>query len=321
MAIKGAKFGAAVLTAASLAWSSQAVAEVPESADPIKIVQNNWTSQLVLSHIAGKLLEDMGYKVEYVPSNNQLQFPVMGQGDVHLQVEVWEGTHKVPFETEVAAGRIVDAGTHEAITREEWWYPTYVEENCPGLPDWKALDACAEMFATAETAPKGRYVGGPVDWGKHHSERIEALGMNFVEVPVGQAATLWAELDAAYKRKEPIVLFNWTPNWVEAKYEGRFVDFPDFAEECLTDPSWGLNPDMIYDCGAPKQGWLKKAVWSGMQEKWPAAFAFVQRMSFTNPQIAEASALVDVDGLTPVEAATKWIEENEEVWKAWIPSS
>jgi glycine betaine/proline transport system substrate-binding protein len=205
------------------------------------------------------------------------------------------------------------------VTREEWWVPDYVKETCPDLPDWKALDACADKFATAETKPKGRFVGPPADWGKHYSERIQALKMKFQEVPVGQAATLWAELQAAYDRKEPVVLFNWTPNFIEAKFEGEFVEFPDYEEACHTDPAWGSNPEAVYDCGAPKKGWLKKAAWKGVQETWPAAFKLFQNMNFTNPQIADAAAMVDVQGMTPEEAATKWVEDNEAVWKAWMP--
>ena len=221
-----------------------AEAQIPESTDPIKLVLNNWTSQVVLAQVTGELLEKMGYSVEYVPSDNQLQFAAMANGDLHMQVEVWEGTHITNFLNYVGEGTLLDAGTHLAITREEWWYPLYMEERCPGLPDWQALDACAELFATPETQPKGRYVGGPIDWGKYHNERVEALGMNFHVFNVGQASTLWAELDAAYRREEPVILFNWTPNWVEARYEGRFVDFPDYAPECWTDPAWGSNPDM-----------------------------------------------------------------------------
>ena len=43
-----------------------------------------------------------------------------------------------------------------------------MKEKCPGLPNWEALKepACAEAFSTAETAPKGRYLGGPVDMGR-----------------------------------------------------------------------------------------------------------------------------------------------------------
>jgi len=295
-----------------------ASAAVPESNEPIKIVMNNWTSQNVLANVAGILLEKMGYTVEYVPSDTQLQFQAMANGDLHFQVEVWEGSMITAYDAGIAAG-LVDYGSHDAVTREEWWYPLYVKEVCPGLPDWKALDACADKFAVAETAPKGRFVGPPADWGKHYSERIQALGMNFQEVPAGQAATLWAELQAAYDRKEPVVLFNWTPNFIEAKFEGEFVDFPEYDAACLTDPAWGMNPNAVYDCGAPKSGWLKKAGWSGIAETWPAASAMLMQMNFTNAQIAAAASMVDTDGLTVEEAAAKWVDENEAIWSTWMP--
>ncbi|MFQ5984445.1 MAG: ABC transporter substrate-binding protein [Alphaproteobacteria bacterium] len=307
---------AGLIGSAVLAETGQA--GVPESKDPIKIILNNWTSQVVLANVTGELLKKMGYNVELVPSDNQLQYAGMANGDVHMQIEVWEGTHKTNFLKYVATGNLLDAGTHLAITREEWWYPKYMEERCPGLPDWKALDKCAGEFATPETAPKGRYLGGPIDWGKHHNERVQALGMNFVVVNAGQASTLWAELDAAYRRNEPIVLFNWTPNWVEAKYEGRFVDFPDYAPECLSEPGWGMNPDLAYDCGAPRQGWLKKGAWAGAKDKWPTAWRLLTLINFTNPMIAQASAFVDVDEMTAEEAASNWLEQNEAVWKPWI---
>lgn len=312
---------ASAMACATVAASIPAQAEVPESGDPIRIVLNNWTSQVVLANVVGSVLDEMGYEVEYVPSDNQLQFAAMAGGDLTFQVEVWEGTHLTNFTKFVEEGTLTDAGTHEAITREEWWYPLYMEERCPGLPDWKALQECAEEFATTETAPKGRYLGGPIDWGKHHNERVQSLGMDFVVVNAGQASTLWAELDQAYRRNEPIVLFNWTPNWVEAKYEGRFVDFPDFDPACINDPSWGMNPDMAYDCGAPKSGWLKKAAWSGMKDKWPAAWRVLRAVNFNNAQIAEAAAFVDVDGMTPEEAAQAWLDANEAVWRSWVEAA
>lgn len=292
-------------------------AKAEDSADPIRIVINNWTSQVVLSNVVGQLLEQTGHTVEYKSSDTQLQYTAIAAGDMDFQVEVWEGSMAEPFEKALAAGA-VDLGSHEAVTREDWWYPAYMNEMCPGLPDWKALDACAGKLATAETGTKGRFVGPPADWGKHYSERIQALKMNFEEVPVGQAATLWAELQSAYDRKEPIVLFNWTPNFIEAKFEGQFVEFPTYEPACLSDPKWGSNPDALYDCGAPASGYLKKAGSKNLGEKWPAAAAFLKKVNFTNPQIAAAAAMVDVDGMAPEDAAKKWIVDNEATWKTWL---
>lgn len=292
-------------------------AQEVESIDPIRIVINNWSSQVVLSNVVGQLLQKEGYNVEYRPSDGQLQFVAMANNDMDFQIEVWEGSHHESFVKAKEQG-LVPYGAHEAVTREEWWYPTYVKEVCPGLPDWKALDACAEVFATAETQPKGRFLGPPADWGKHYSERIEALGMNYQEVPVGQAATLWAELQAAYDRKEPIVMFNWTPNFVEAKFEGEFVKFPQYEAACLTEPGWGMNADAVYDCGAPTAGYLEKAGSPQLQEKWPRAAEILKKVNFTNPQMAQVAAFVDVDNMSPEEAATKWIEENQEIWSVWL---
>ena len=211
--------------AAAALMAPAAIAQ--ESSDPIIIVQNNWTSQLVLSNVVGLVLEDMGYNVEYAPSDSQLQFAAIANGDMHFQIEAWEGSMKTAFEAAVADDGMIDAGTHDAKTREEWWIPNYVLEVCPAANTWDGLNACASIFATAETAPKGRFVGPPADWGKNYADRIEALEMDLVAINVGQAATLWAELQSAYDRKEPIVLFNWTPNFIESKFEGTFVDFPD----------------------------------------------------------------------------------------------
>ena len=131
-----------------------------------------------------------------------------------------EGAHAGPFEKAVAEGCAIDAATHDAETREEWWYPKYAEEACPGLPDWQALNACADKFATPETAPKGRFVAGPIGWAKHDKERVEALGMNFEVVNVDSAGAIWAELASASESNAPIVLFNWTPNFIEAGLRG-----------------------------------------------------------------------------------------------------
>ena len=59
---------------------------------------------------------------------------------------------------------------------------------------------------------------------------------------------------------------------------------------------------------------------AGFQDKWPCAFDLIRRINFTNTQIAEAAANVDVDGREPGEAAAQWIEDNQEVWKGWIPA-
>ncbi len=320
MTIKKAPFACRIISGAVatvlLGTGSQLFAA--DSEDPIIIPVHNWNSQIVMSNVVGQIFEEMGNNVEYVSTDSQAVYEAVRNGDVTLEMEVWEGAFGASFNAAMEKGGIVDVGDHSAVTREDWWYPEHVAELCPGLPDWEALNACAAMFATPETGDAGRYLGGPVDWLKHDQERVDSLGMNFKIVNAGSASALWAELAAAKKRNEPIVLFNWTPNFIEAVYPGAFIEFPEHEAGCDKDPALGPNPDETYDCANPPNGYLKKAAWDGMEEKWPGAFEVLGQISFTNPQIAQMAKLVDVDEFEPEEAASEWMAANEDVWKPWI---
>ena len=290
-----------------------------DSEDPIVIPTHNWSSQIVMSHVVGQLLEKLGNNVEYISTDSQAVYESIRQGDVTLELEVWQSTFGKAFNAALEKGGIVDAGTHAAKTLEEWWYPAYVEDLCPGLPDWKALNDCFAKFATPETKPKGRYLDGPADWhGAKTEATIKALGLNFKAVYAGSAGALWAELASAKKRNQPIVLFNWSPNFTDALYGGKFIKFPEWSAECWEDKSWGSNPNEIGDCGSPPAGYLKKAAWDGMAEKWPKAYDTLTKISFDNLQIATMAKLVDADKLDHADAAAKWIADNEDVWKSWL---
>jgi glycine betaine/proline transport system substrate-binding protein len=216
-------------------------------------------------------------------------------------------------------GGIVDVGDHDAVTREDWWYPMWTKDACPGLPSWEALNDCAHLFATPETGDKGLFLDGPVDWLKHGKERAEALGLNYVVKNAGSAAALWAHIGAAEADKTPVLVFNWTPNFAEAVWPGEFVEFPAWEDGCDTDPAVGPVKDALYECGNPANGYLKKAAWDGMPDKWPNAYEVLKKISFTNAQIAAMAKLVDIDEYEPEEAAAIWLEENEAVWKPWMP--
>lgn len=242
-----------------------AQAAVPESPDPVRIILNNWTSQIVLSKALGEIYKRRGYTVEYITLETKNQWSHLHRGLEHIQVEVWEGTMADDFERVLKFGKIVDAGNHSATTREEWWYPNYVEEVCSGLPDWRALRKCAPLFADGSSSTLGRYVAGP--WEKPERARIRALDLGFRVDEVKKADDLWVALKKAAANNKPVVLFNWSPNWVEDRFKGKFVEFPDYDARCGTDASWGVNKDRKHDCGNPKNGWLKKVAWGGLEKK------------------------------------------------------
>lgn len=293
-------------------------AEAVKSQKPIQIILNDWSSQIVLSKVLGRVYESVGYRVEYPFYTVEKQFGAMNLGWAHVQVEIWEGTMLEDFEY-VSKKSVVRAGVHDAKTREEWWYPSYVKALCPGLPDWRALKQCSHIFATEESQGKGVYMGGP--WEKPDAQMVRALGLDFIIKTAKDSDELTRYIEAAYAEKRPIVVFNWTPNWTELVYEGEFVEFPLHTEACENDPAWGENSFFTHDCGNPKDALLFKGAWKGMESEWPCAFEILKNMNLTNEMVARAAYLVDVKHMSYDEAAEAWFEHYADKVKEWIPET
>lgn len=305
-----------VLAAGCTMLAQSAFAE-PESMDPIRLTTHDWTGQIITTTIMGEVLKAAGYNVEYVQADYIAQFAGLRTGDVHVAMEIWETTARKVMDEAVATGNVVNMGETGMKAIEEWWYPAYMEETCPGLPDWEALNDCADQFTTPETAPLGRYLGGAVTWGGFDEERIEALGLDFEVVHAGTDAAIFAELESAYQRKAPIVLWLWAPHWAPIKYEGSFIEFPPYTEECYSDPSWGSNPDLAYDCGKPT-GPIWKVAWSGVEEKWPGAAEAIKAFTLENGEMGDMVGRVDLEGEKIEDVVAEWMTANEDRWRAWI---
>jgi glycine betaine/proline transport system substrate-binding protein len=103
-----------------------------DSDDPIVIPIHNWSSQIVMSNVVGQMLEQNGNAVEYVTTDSQAVYESVRLGDVSLELEVWEGAFGASFRAALEKGGIVDVGDHNAVTREDWWYPMWTKDACPG---------------------------------------------------------------------------------------------------------------------------------------------------------------------------------------------
>jgi glycine betaine/proline transport system substrate-binding protein len=294
-------------------------AAAQDSGDPIRLTLHDWTGQLITTRLMGEILEEAGHSVEYVQADYLAQFAGLETGDLHVAMELWETTAREAIDAAVATGNVEVLGPTGMQAKEEWWYPAYMAELCPGLPDWEALldPACAEAFSTPETAPNGRYLGGPVTWGGFDEERVEALGLPFEVVHAGTDAALFAELESAIQREAPILLWIYAPHWAPAKYEGAWVEFPTYTPECYTDPAWGSNPDMTHDCGKPF-GEIWKAAWAGFDETWPEAAEAVRAFTITNEDMGAMISAVDLEGRAIEEVVAEWMAANEATWRPWI---
>ena len=111
-------------------------ADVPESQDPIKIALFDWTSVNVNAKILGGILHRLGYNVDYVTADYLSSLTTgLTTGDIDVITEEWDTTAGDAMKASDATGKTERLGKLGPKAKEDWWYPIYMKEKCPGLPD------------------------------------------------------------------------------------------------------------------------------------------------------------------------------------------
>ena len=98
----------------------------------------------------------------------------------------------------------------------------------------------------------------------------------------------------------------------------KFVEFPKYDEKCTTDPSWGVNPTALYDCGNPANGYLKFAVNKDFKKNHPKGYKVIKQINFSGPDIDKMAYYMDTEGLEVKAAAQKWLAEHKSKWSKWV---
>lgn len=295
-------------------------AELGATDEPIKLAINEWTGQHVTTNIAGRLLEKLGYQVEYVTAGYVPQFSALSDGSLHASLENWDNLSTEVRDKAMNDGLVVNIGELGLDTVEGWAYPKFMEQVCPGLPDWNALKDCAQALATADTFPDGRILAYPADWGTRSEMKIKGLELPYQAVPAGSEGALVAELKAAASAETPLIMEFWGPHWVLAEVDVGWVELPAHTPECESDAAWGANASEVHDCGFVSPT-VQKTAWAGFADKWPAAYVLLDNLQMDAAAQAQMMRSVDQLGEDLDTVVDTWVAENEAVWKPWVDAA
>ncbi|MEA2780913.1 MAG: glycine betaine/proline transport system substrate-binding protein [Rhodospirillaceae bacterium] len=296
---------AAVATFIASGFAAQA-ADLGAKDEPLKLAMVEWTGAHISTHIAGQLLEKMGYKVEYVTAGAFPVFSGLADGSVSLSVENWMNNVGDIYPKVLKEKKIEDLGPLKLETQEGWIYPKYMEEICPGLPDWSALTkpACVQALAVPDTFPKGRLLDYPAEWGSRSAQIIKDNDLPFASVPAGSEGALVSELEGATAAKKPLLMMFWGPHYALAEADVAWIKMPPCK---VNDNAHCINPPDV-----------NKIVWSGFGKKWPAAYEFLKHFEVHAKDQQQMILQVDKKGDNLDKVAKEWIDQHESVWQPWV---
>lgn len=169
------------------------------------------------------------------------------------------------------------------------------------------MNEYADLFKTIESGDKGRLIGCPVAaWECDDTKRMEGLGLNYVVSELGSDAAHWAEVQAAYKRKEAFIAYAWEPHWIHAALDLVSIELPAHSNDKW--PATGWAEDVTFNYGSPS-----------LAKDHPEVDQLIKNFRLTNDMQAPLILAIDVDGKDIEEVVAEWMKENEDTWKAWLP--
>ena len=107
---------------------------------------------------------------------------------------------------------------------------------------------------------------------------------------------------------------------VFAEVDVGWVAMPKWDPKCPEDASWGPNPNAVNDCGVDVAVTFKVA-WAGAEEKWPAAWKFLQQYQLSAEDQIPMMAAIDVRGEKLEQVTRAWVDENQARWQPWVEAA
>lgn len=306
-------------------WKApEAVSDALKKQGEVETIQHDNSSSAVQAQLYAAVLRAFGGEVEVTSLNDYPStFAILSKSSNRSDTEMWTGSAPDLVKKYITDEKSVvgaPSGVNDSAA-EGWYVPTYVikgdaargiEASCPGLPDWDALNDCVDLFKTADSGDKGRFVSGAKSWGPAYGDpqRIESLGLNFEVSYAGSEAALQAEWVRAYEQGKPMLGLMWSPHYLTAKYDLTRIEFPPYTPDC-----WGEGKSYACDWGPLDIFKLSSADYA---KDYPAAAGVLENYNLTGEQLGAMMTKVVDEGKTADAVVADWMKENPKVWQAWV---
>ena len=269
--------------------------------------------------MAKVILEKQGMTVKLTDIDENAAWPALDSDSIDANLEVWPSGHAKDINTYITTKKsVVDGGLIGPTGQIDWFIPKFVADAHPEYKTWEGLKtaAAAKYFATAETGDKGQFLLGDPSYVSYDADIIKNLNLPFKVVTGGGEAALITALGTAFKDKKPLLFYFYTPQWANNKYALVSVKLPAITPAC-TKSAGDQGKDHKYACDYPTDH-LLKAISAELKTKNPGAFAFLEKMKWTDKDQNTVTGYKNQDSMTMEAAAQKWVDDNPTVWQAWL---
>lgn len=244
----------------------------------IKLVYVEWSTCVASTNVVKVLLEGKGYTVKAISVSAAAMFEAVAQGDADAMMCAWLPTTH---------------GAYYAKTKDELVNlgPSMTKGTRLGLvvPDYVTIDSITDLPAHAKQF-QDRIIG--IDPGAGImglSEKVVDQYKLPLKLLSGSGATMTAVLKDSIDNKQWVVVTGWTPHWMWARWNLKFLD----------------DPKGVY--GQPDD--IDTLVRKGLKQDMPDAWTILDNFAWTASDMDQVMAMNE-DNSQPEANAKQWLKDH-----------
>lgn len=271
--------------AAALAGTATALRAQPAKGR-VRLAYVEWSDTIVATTIMAAVLKQAGYSVTTTPVSAAAMWQAVASGDADAMLAGWLPTTHAAYYAKLK-DQVDLVGANVTGARLGW-----------AVPDYVPLQSIADLKGQGATVGN-RVIG--IDPGaglmRASEKAIKDYDLSNITLVEGSDATMVAALKDAVTRKQPVVVTSWTPHWMWAAYQLKY----------MADPKGSLGGEETVNTVARK----------GLKADMPEAYAILSKFKLS---LADEQALMmknQASGVDPDKTAEAWVRENPDLVKSW----
>lgn len=280
----------------------------------VNIAVNGWVGYYADAYVVGEVLRKrLGCIVNYVYVAEQISWQGFASGQVDVVLENW-GHPELISEYIDKLKVAQDAGSIGITGVIGWYVPPWMAKKYPDITNWKNLNKYASLFKTTESGGKGQFLDGDPGFVTNDDALVKNLKLNFKVVYAGSEAALIEGFRSAEAKHKPMIGYFYSPQWFLAEVPLVQVHLPKYSDNpkiCPTAPA-------AIKCDYPPYP-LHKIVSDKFAKANSTGYRMIKKFSWTSGDQNLVAKYITADGMTPADAADKWIAANPKKVDAWLP--
>ena len=296
---------AAPASEAASAAASEAAPAAAECGD-WGVAMHAWVGYTASAQVLTNVAESLGCNITQTTLDEAgVTYDAMEAGSVDVIVEDWGGGR---WQEWVDRGAITEVGSNGNVGLIGMFVPKWMADEYPDITDGANLNKYADLFKNSESGDKGAWYEGPPGYTTIGEKLISANDLNYKIISTGSEAALIELFSAADKNKTPALGYFYEPQNFLAKVPLARVNFPanDWTD---AEKASGLTDY--------PQTQLQKLATTKLMESGSPFASLLTNFSWTNED--QNTVALDIEnGMTPEEAAQKWIDANKDKVEAWL---